>query len=126
MRQAAAAAVAVAAALALTTDAAGTSSSAVPTSVAAHRATTVTGASMTSLSYTVVGDSITAVRPRLRGIGLLTRTVRAQYGSGVPVICTAGALNVLDVVTGLGEARYTCVGLLEDADRPRPLRITVS
>jgi len=126
VRRAAAAAAGLAAALALAADAAGTSSSSVPTSVAAHRATTVTGATMTSLSYTVVGDSITTVTARLRGVGLLGKTVRAGFGAGPSVICTAGVLTVLDVVTGLGEADYTCTGLLEDADRPRSLLITAS
>jgi hypothetical protein len=103
-----------------------TASSSVPTTTAVHRQTAVSGATMTSIRYEVTGGAITTVTPRLRGIDLLTKTVQAAFGAGAAVPCTAGVLTVLDVLTGLGEATYTCTGLLEDADRPRRLQITVS
>lgn len=113
-------------ALAASTQAASTASSSVPSSTAVYRETAVSGATMTSVDYVVTAGSITAVEPRLRGIDLLTRTVTARFGTGTAVTCTAGLLTVLDVVTGLGEATYTCLGLSEDADRPRKLQISVS
>lgn len=94
-------------------------------STAVYRVTTATGATLLSTSYTVVAGQITAVSPRLRGV-LALKTVTARFGDGVPAVCTPGASTVLDVVTGLAEATYTCVGLLEDAERPRSLRITAS
>lgn len=103
-----------------------TASSSVPRSTAVHRATTVSGATQTALSYTVSAGRITAVAPRLRGTSLLTRTVTARFGSGPAVACTAGVLSVLNAVTGLGEATYTCAGLLEPSSRPRRLQITVA
>lgn len=112
-------------ALAATTQQGSTASNSVPTSTAVHRSTTATGAALISTSYAVTSGQITAVSPRLRGI-LLLKVVTARFGDGVPVVCTAGAFTVLNLVTGLREATYTCVGFLEDADRPRPLRITVS
>lgn len=92
---------------------------------AVYRSTTATGATLLSTSYTVTAGQITAVSPRLRGL-LALKTVTARFGSGVPVVCTPGVFTVLDVLTGLREQSYDCVGLLEDADRPRPLRITAS
>lgn len=92
---------------------------------AVHRLTTTTGATLLSTGYTVSTGQITAVTPKLRGF-LLLKTVTARFGSGPPVVCTPGVFTVLNLVTGLREATYTCVGLLEDADRPRPLQITAS
>lgn len=92
---------------------------------AVYRSTTATGATLLSTSYTVTAGQITGVSARLRGL-LALKTVTARFGSGVPVVCTPGVFTVLDLVTGLREATYTCIGLLEDADRPRPLRITAS
>lgn len=113
-------------ALAATTQQGSTGSNDLPAeTTAVHRSTTATGATLLSTSYTVSTGQITAVSPRLRGI-LLLKTVTARFGSGVPVVCTPGVFTVLNLVTGLREATYTCVGFLEDADRPRPLRITVS
>ena len=90
-----------------------------------YRSPAATGATLLSTSYTVTAGQITAVSPRLRGL-LALKTVTARFGSGVPVVCTPGVFTVLDVLTGLREQSYDCVGLLEDADRPRPLRITAS
>jgi len=104
---------------------ASTAGNVVPASTAVHRETAVSGATMTSIRYEVTGDTITTVTPRLRGIDLLSRTVQAAFGTSAAVPCTAGLLTVLDAVTGLGEATYTCTGLLEDANRPRKLQITV-
>ncbi len=111
--------------VAATTQTASTASSSLPSSTAVYRATTVTGATSTSLSYSVTDGTITAVESRLRGIDLLTKTVTARFGSGPEVPCTAGLLEVLDAVTGLGEATYTCLGVSESASRPRSLQITV-
>jgi hypothetical protein len=113
--------------LAVAAQQASTAGNALPaTTTAVYRATTVTGATLVSLNYTTTAGQVTAVTPRLRGVGLLTSTVTAQFGSGTTVTCTAGLLTVLDVVTGLGEGDFTCLGLLERADRPRELRITAS
>lgn len=92
---------------------------------AVYRATTASGATLLSTSYTVTAGQITGVTPRLRGL-LVLKTVTAQFGSGVPVVCTPGAFTVLDVLTGLREQTYSCLGILEDADRPRQLQITAS
>lgn len=103
-----------------------TSSNDLPTeTTAVYRSTTATGATLLSARYTVTAGQITGVSPRLRGM-LALKTVTARFGSGVPVVCTPGVFTVLDVITGLREQTYTCVGLLEDADRPRPLQITAS
>ena len=103
-----------------------TASNDLPTeTTAVYRSTTATGATLLSTSYTVTAGQITAVSPRLRGL-LALKTVTARFGSGVPVVCTPGVFTVLDLLTGLREQSYDCVGLLEDADRPRPLRITAS
>lgn len=112
--------------LAAGTQTVSTASNVVPSSTAVHRQTSVSGASMSSLGYDVAGGTITAVRPRLRGVSLLTKTVNAGFGSGPAVPCTAGLLTVLNALTGLGEATYACLGLNEHADRPRPLQITVT
>lgn len=116
----------LAACLAAATQTASTAGSAVPGSTAVYRETAVSGATLTSLSYAVTGSTITAVRPRLRGTNLLTKAVTARFGSGTPVPCTAGLLSVLNAVTGLGEATYTCLGLSEPAARPRKLQVTVA
>lgn len=92
---------------------------------AVYRSTSATGATLLSTSYTVTAGQITGVSPRLQGL-LALKTVTARFGSGVPVVCTPGIFTVLDVVTGLREATYTCIGLLEDADRPQALQITAS
>lgn len=92
---------------------------------AVHRATTVHGATLISLSYTMSGGRITAITPRLRGIGLPLTAV-ARFGTGSAVECTRAPLSTLNPLTGLGEADYRCLGLTESADRPRPLVITVS
>ena len=105
---------------------ASTASNSVPSSTAVHRETAVSGGTLMAIRYVVAGDTITAVEPRLRGTSLLTKTVRARFGSGRRVTCTAGLITVLNAATGLGEATYTCTGLLESADRPRKLQITVS
>lgn len=115
----------LAAGVAAATQTASTASSSIPSSTAVYRSTAVTGATLTSLSYSVTADTITAVEPRLRGVDLLTKAVTAQFGADAAVPCTAGVLTVLDVATGLGEATYTCLGLNESASRPRPLQITV-
>lgn len=113
-------------ALAATTQVGSTAGNSLPsTSTAVHRSTTATGATLLSTSYTMTAGQITAVSPKLRGI-LLLKVVTATFGTGAPVVCTAGVFTVLDVVTGLREATYMCAGFLEDADRPRPLQITVS
>lgn len=114
------------ASLAATMQQGSTASNSLPSAnTAVHRSATVTGATHISTSYTVTAGQITAVSPRLRGI-LLLKVVTARFGNGAPVVCTAGVFTILNIVTGLREATYTCVGLLEDADRPRPLQITVS
>ena len=103
-----------------------TASNSLASSTAVHRATTVTGATMLNIDYAVSAGLVTAVSPRLRGTSLLTRTVTARFGADSPVVCTAGPLTLLDSTTGLGEATYSCTGLLEPADRPRLLSITAS
>lgn len=105
---------------------ASTASNSVPSSTAVYRETAVSGATLTSISYTVTAQRITAVEPRLQGISLLTKTVTASFGGGVAVPCTAGLLTVLNAATGLGEATFTCLGLDESADRPRKLQITAA
>lgn len=112
--------------LAATAQTASTAGNAVPESTAVYRETDVRGATMLSLSYTVVAGTITGVEARLQGTSLLTKSVSARFGSGLSVTCTAGLLTVLNTVTGLGEATYTCLGMSERADRPRRLQITVS
>jgi len=110
-----------------TTQQASTAGNTMPTqTTAVHRATTVTGATAVSMDYTIVGASITTVTVRLQRIGLLTTTVTAAFGSDAPVTCVAGVITILDLLTGLGEADYTCTGFTERADRPRPLVITAS
>ena len=110
-----------------TTQHGSTSSSALPSAgTAVHRSASVNGAMVASTGYTVTaGGLITAVRPTLRGM-LLLKVVRARFGDGLPVVCTPNTITVINVVTGLREGTYTCLGFLEDADRPRPLTITVS
>lgn len=113
---------------------ASTSGNDLPTSATAvYRGTTVDGATMLSTGYTVAADKIVSVQPKLRGIGLvagtgglLPKTVTARMGSDLPVPCTVTASALLNVLTRLAEATYDCPGLLERADRPRPLRLTVS
>lgn len=95
-----------------------------PSSTVVHRGTTVVGATLASLDYTMTAGKITGVLPRLRDTDLLTSTVTARFGSGPPVLCTAGQLTVVNVATGLGEATFTCAGFAERADRPRALTIT--
>lgn len=113
-------------AVAATTQVGSTASNAVPESTAVQRSTTVTGADAVSIQNVVTAGKITTVTARLRKTGLLTTTVSARFGSDPAVICAAGVITVLNAITGLGEASYTCTGFLEDASRPRPLRITAS
>ena len=100
---------------------------------AVHRSTTVTGATLLSMGYTVTSGSVLSVQPTLKGTGLLPtltgllgKTVTARFGSSPAVTCTITASTLINAVTRLAEATYTCPGLLEDAARPRPLRITAS
>lgn len=113
------------AALALSTTAASTASTSVPTSTATYRTVTVTGATARSLSYTTAAGLITGVSPRLRGSLSITTPVRARYGTGPTVTCTAGVLSVVNLLAGLREGTYDCLGFAEPADRPRALVITV-
>lgn len=112
-------------AVALTTQSASTASSVVPSSTAGYREAAVSGATLRSISYTVTGGTMTAAAPRLRGTSLLTRRVTARFGTGAAVTCAPGTLSLLNAVTGLGEATYSCPGLTESASRPRRLQITV-
>lgn len=113
--------------VATTTQLAATGSSVLPSqTTAGYRAATVSGATAVSISNTVVAGKITAVTARLRGTTLLTSTVRARFGADSAVTCTAGPITVLNTLTGLGEADYTCTGFLEDASRPRSLLLTAS
>ncbi len=111
--------------LAASTQAASTAGNTVPGSTAVYRETAVSGASLTSISYTVSAGTITAATPRLRGV-LLGRTVSARFGAGPAVTCTPGVLTVISLITGVREGTYTCPGLGESASRPRKLQITVS
>lgn len=107
-------------------ESASTASNSVPSSTAVYRATTVTGATATSINYTITAETITTVTARLQKVDLLLATVTAGFGADAPVQCTAGVITILDTVTNLGEADYTCTGFTERADRPRPLTITAS
>jgi hypothetical protein len=117
----------VAAAVATAAQHGSTAGNAMPsTSTAAYRSTTVSGATLVSMEYVMTGSTITGVTARLRGIDLLTKTVTARFGDDSAVVCAAGVLTVLDTITGLGEADYTCTGFTERADRPRGMTVTAS
>lgn len=104
-----------------------TASNSVPSSTAVYRATTVTGASAVSINYTITAETITTVTARLQKVDLLlTTVVTAEFGGEAPLQCVAGVITILDLVTNLGQADYTCTGFTERADRPRPLTITAS
>lgn len=105
---------------------ASTASNSLPSSTAVYRATTVTGAAMVSLDYTISAGQITGLTATLRGTGLLDAAVTAQFSGDPAVLCTRVSLNLLDLLTGLREGTYTCSPLLESADRPAPLQITAS
>lgn len=113
---------------------ASTASNSIPESTAVYRGTTVTGATLLSLGYTIAGASITAVSPKLRGDGLLAgtlsnltpKTVTAQFGSDAPVTCVMTASTLLDSLTGAAEATYDCAGTSESADRPAGLLVEVT
>ena len=111
------------------TQSASTASTALPSSTGVLRSTSVTGASMVSVRYTTSAGTITGLTTTLRGdlmtLALLPKPVTAQFGDGVVVTCTAGVLTPLSTITGTYEGTYTCLGLAESADRPRPLRIEV-
>lgn len=126
MRRPVIAAALLAAAVAASTQAGSLASNGVPTSTAVHRSTSVSGATAVSIKNTVVAGKITVVTARLRKTGLLTTTVSARFGSDPAVVCVAGVITIINALTGLGEADYTCTGFLEDASRPRALRITAS
>lgn len=100
---------------------------------AVQRSTTVSGGTLISMGYTVTGDSIVSVQPTLQGVGLLPtvtgllgKSVTVRFGSSPAVTCSVTASTLINAVTRLAEATYSCGGLLEDADRPRPLQITAS
>lgn len=106
---------------------ASTASNTLPESTAVHRATTVNGASALAFDYTVVGGQIPAFTVRVQKVGLsLLTSVTADFGGDLPVQCIAGSISIVDALTNLGQADYTCIGFVEDADRPRPLTINVS
>lgn len=113
-------------ALAVTAQQASTASNAVPPSTATQRATTVNGATLVSLDYTVTGSQITGLTARLQAIGLTTKTLTARFGSDASVLCTAGLPTVIDLTLDLTQADYTCLGFSERANRPRPLVLDVS
>lgn len=119
--------------LGLTAQQASTASNSLPAeTTAVYRSTTVTGATLLRMGYTVIGGQITAVVPKLRGTGLLSsvdlsKAVTARFGSDEPVACVETASSLLNALTGLAEVTYDCpLLLLEDADRPRPLVVTAS
>lgn len=117
----------LAVALGVSAQSALTASNSVPSSTAVYRATTVSGATAVSMKYTMTGDAITTVRARLQKVDLLlTTVVQGRFGADAAVLCTTDLVTVVDVLTNLGEAEYTCTGFTEDADRPRALTITVS
>lgn len=105
---------------------ASTAGNTLPSSTAVYRSTTVTGATPVSMDYAITGNQITGLSTTLRGTGLLNVAVRAQFAGDASVLCTRLSLRVLDLLTNLGEGTYSCPGLLEPADRPAALRITVS
>lgn len=127
MRQPLLALALLAGALAVTAQPGSTASNSLPAeTTAVYRATTVTGATLVSMDYTVTGGTITTVTARLQKVDLLGTAVTAAFGQDAPVTCTAGVITILDLVTNLGEADYTCTGFTERAARPRRLTITAS
>lgn len=95
------------------------------TNVAVHRVTSISGATPVSLGHTVTDGMITAVTPKVRDVGLLSQTATARFAGGTTVTCTRLSLQILDLLTDLGEATYTCTGLLAPAERPPNLYISV-
>lgn len=117
----------LAGALGAATVSASTASNSVPESTAVYRATTVKGATALSFDYTVVGGTITTVTTRLQKVDLsLLTVVTADFGGDPWVQCTTSLISIVDTLTNLGQADYTCTGFAEDADRPRRLTINVS
>lgn len=117
----------LAGALAVTAQQASTANNAMPAeTTAVYRATSVANATAVSLDYTMTGGTITTVVARLQKTDLLTTTVTAAFGGDLAVTCAAGLITILDTLTNLGEADYTCTGFTERADKPRPLTITAS
>lgn len=99
----------------------------VPASTAVYRATTVTGAQLVSLDYTITAGTVTTVTARLQKTDLLTTTlVTAAFGADDAVSCVGGLITIVDVTLNLGQADYTCTGFTERADRPRGLSVNAS
>lgn len=123
----------LAGAAAATAQQASTAGNALPAeTTAVYRATSITGGTLVSLSYTHVGSTIAGVTPTIQGTGLLKsltnplpKTVVARLGSSTAP-CTQTAGSVLGGLLGLERATYDCTGLTGRADRPPPLVITVS
>lgn len=85
---------------------------------------TSSAATLKSTSYTVALGRITDVKPTFRG-DLRLRTIKARYGDDSPVTCGSLIYSLLGLLGG-SETTVTCLGLNENADRPRTLTFLIS
>lgn len=90
------------------------------TSVAGYTAVSVSGATMTGISYTIAANTITAFTVNFKG-SVLLKTVSALFGTGPAGACVLGAYDATADTTSAN-----CTGFTQAANRSWKLAITVS
>lgn len=98
----------------------GTTSNSLPSSTAGYTSVSVTGATMRSVSYTIVSNVITAFTMQLSGSQVL-KTATASFDGAAPVACVMGLYDATTTQTAL-----TCTGFAQAANRSWRLVVTVS
>jgi hypothetical protein len=108
-------------ALAVAVGSASTASSTIPASVAGYGSSTISGASATSLVYTLAADGTTITGADLTFTGdVRTRTVKAGFGTSNLTGCTVN--QTLDGT----DTKVTCSGFTQDTAASSTFNVAVS
>jgi hypothetical protein len=107
-------------ALAVAVGSASTASSTIADSVAGYGSSTISGASATSLVYTLSGDGTTITGATLTFTGNVTgRTVQAGFGTDNLTPCNPGTLDGTDTTV-------TCSGFTQNTAASSTFKVAVS
>jgi hypothetical protein len=99
-----------------------TASNTVPASVAGYGSSTISGATATSLNYTLGTDGTTITAADLVFTGDLTgRTVKANFGSAALTACSVGTYN-----SGDDETPVSCTGYTQSTSGATAFNVAVS
>ena len=107
-----------------------TASNTVPDSVAGYGSSTISGATATSLNYTLNTDGTQITGATLRFVGDLTgKTVRAGFGTNALTACTLGTVvadNPLTLTEDETATPVTCSGYTQSTSTATSFNVAVS